>query len=63
MMILFIGGKVVGIHHAVFHLCAESAICFTSAVRRRWEAIKVVINAGMPEEQRCVIIAEREMIT
>lgn len=62
-MILFNGVKVVGIHHAAFHLGAENAICFTSAVRRRWEAIKVVINAGMPEEQRFVIIAEREMIT
>lgn len=55
--------KVAGIHHAVFHLCTERAIWFTSAVRRQWEAIKVVINAGMLEEQRCVIVVEREMIT
>lgn len=55
--------KVAGIHHAVFHLCTESAIWFTSAVRRQWEAIKAVINAGVLEEQRCVIVVEREMIT
>lgn len=63
MMILFIGVKLLESIMQYFIFVQKSAIWFTSAVRRQWEAIKVVINAGMLEGQRCVIVVEREMIT